>query len=211
MQRSFYMMTFVVLLSVSDSPSATDRVDGTDDSGKDYVTSMQDYTIPAVELTNQHGDRVEIQDLITVERPVIVQFIFTSCKTICPMLTSTLAQAQDRIRRIKRGTKIVSISIDPEFDTPRRLLEYSSSHNAGGDWLFLTGSRETVRTVLGAFDARYEGENKMNHRPYTFMKGPNSPMWLRIDGLASASQIVEEWTNLNAAGNEEFEAGGETR
>ena len=85
---------------------------------------------------------------------------------------------------------MVSISIDPEQDTPEALARYAKRFDAGPQWVFLTGSLEDSIRVQKAFDA-YRGD-KMNHVPLTLLRtGPDTD-WVRYDGFASGADLVTE-------------------
>lgn len=136
---------------------------------------------------------MSLQTLLGADQPIVLQFIFTSCQTICPMLTAMTAQAQTGLRGIDANTRIVSISIDPDYDTPRRMADYAHKFGAEGDWRFLTGDWANIRKVLNAFHAMYAGQNKMNHKPYTFMRPAHSKTWIRLVGLMPARQMANEY------------------
>ena len=92
---------------------------------------------------------------------------------------------------------MVSISIDPENDTPARLKEYAAKNKAGAQWTFLTGSLENSVAVQKAFGV-FAGE-KMNHKPITFMKAKGSDKnWVRLEGLAEADQILNEYDKVGS-------------
>ncbi|HXM71227.1 MAG TPA: SCO family protein, partial [Thermoanaerobaculia bacterium] len=141
-----------------------------------YTTSAADYRPPDVTLVDQAGARVRLADALSAGGPVLVQFIFTSCSTICPVLSGTFAAVQGALPE----ARLVSISIDPDVDTPARLAEYARRFKAGPRWRLLGGRLEDVIAVESAFDA-YRG-NKMRHEPLTFIHpGPRRP-WLRLEG-----------------------------
>jgi protein SCO1/2 len=89
---------------------------------------------------------------------------------------------------------MVSISIDPEYDTPARLQNYAKRYKAGPEWQFLTGDLDTIMAVQQAFDA-YRGD-KMSHEPLTFLRASPRGPWVRIEGFASASELVREYREL---------------
>ncbi|MDA3933955.1 MAG: SCO family protein [Gammaproteobacteria bacterium] len=161
--------------------------------GEDYIRTERSYQIPDVTLRDRHDKPVHLPSVLDEQRPVVLQFIFTSCQSVCPMLTAMTAQAQDRLREIDAATRIISISIDPDYDTPQRLYAYASQFGASGDWKFLTGDRSDILLVLSAFNAMYDGQNKMNHKPYTFMRAAKTDTWVRLIGLPGASKLSEEY------------------
>jgi protein SCO1/2 len=158
---------------------------------KGYSREEVSYQLPDVMLTDQNGDKVSAAALLNGEDPMMVSFIFTTCTTICPVLSAIFAQAQKRYSNELDGVKLISISIDPEYDTPARLQEYARRFHAQEGWTFLTGDLEAVIEVLDSFDA-YFGD-KMNHLPLTFIHKPGSSTWLRLEGFPDASDLVEEY------------------
>jgi len=89
------------------------------------------YTVPDVELVRDDGKTVRLSQELDDGRPVVLSFIFTSCTTVCPITSATLAQLQRKLGPARNQVHLVSISIDPEFDTPARLREYASRLGAG--------------------------------------------------------------------------------
>ncbi|HVT57120.1 MAG TPA: SCO family protein [Thermoanaerobaculia bacterium] len=151
-----------------------------------YTRSAADYRPPDVTLVDQAGARVRLADELAAGGPVLLQFIFTSCSTICPVLSGTFAAVQEKLPR----ARLVSISIDPDFDAPVRLAAYARRFQAGPRWRLLGGRLEDVIAVERAFDA-YRG-NKMRHEPLTFVQaGPRRP-WLRLEGFLSAAELAAE-------------------
>jgi len=166
------------------------------DGGGDYARIEADYTTPDVTLRSHEDEPVELQRLLAGDRPVALQFIFTSCQTVCPMITAMMAQAQDELREAAPDLRIVSISMDPGYDTPARLRRYGEKFDAQGDWTFLTGQRSAVRTAMGAFNAKYGGKNKMYHEPYTYFRDAGSDTWVRLNGTMSAGDLTAEFRRV---------------
>lgn len=162
------------------------------DNAARYAVTMHDYAVPDVTLVGADGAAVELRSLLDSERPLALNFIFTTCTTICPVMTATFAQMQRRLGDAADGLDIVSISIDPEYDRPETLRAYAAQFQAGDHWTFLTGDGSDIVSVLRSFDT-YAG-SKMNHQPATFLKVPGHSSWIRIDGLASADKLAQEVT-----------------
>jgi len=161
-----------------------------------YVRSVASYKLPEVTLVDTKGKPVPLASLLDVPEPVLLNFIFTSCTTICPVLSATFSQVQTMVGDQHDRLNMVSISIDPEHDTPARLDTYAARFDAGRQWRFLTGSLSDIVTVQKAFDA-YRGE-KMSHVPLTFLRSSPSGPWVRIEGFASAAELVGEYQALIA-------------
>lgn len=158
----------------------------------DYRVSDVNYDIPDVRLLDRSGEDVVLRTLLQSGQPVALNFIFTTCTTICPVMTVTFSQMQQLLGDDAERLQLVSISIDPEYDRPAVLDAYAQQFRAGDNWIFLTGETDDVVTVLRSFDS-YTGA-KMNHRPVTLLKKPESTKWVRIDGLANGESLAHEVT-----------------
>jgi protein SCO1/2 len=159
-----------------------------------YASKRSTFKTPDVTLLGQDGEEHALVALLGVDKPVMLNFIFTSCTTICPVMTSTFREVERQLGPDREQVQLVSISIDPEYDTPARLAEYARARGAGEPWIFLTGDLASIRRTQTAFDA-YRG-NKMNHVPLTFLRAAPDEPWLRIDGFAAASDIMREYRGL---------------
>ena len=154
-----------------------------------YRVDHAEYVVPDLVLQDEHGKPVRLRELFSGDRPVAVNFIFTSCTTICPVMTATMLQLQQELADQPRKPLFVSISIDPDYDTASTLNAYA--RRFGADWTFLTGDRADVLAVLQSFSA-WRG-SKTNHAAITLFKAPDAERWTRVEGLASAKQLAEVW------------------
>jgi protein SCO1 len=160
-----------------------------------YTRSVETYTIPEITLINQEDKTVALSSLLKSSERVALNFIFTTCTTICPVMTATFAKMRQQLGTEADKLLMISISIDPEQDTPAALQAYAKRYQANPQWQFLTGDLEPIVAIQKAFNA-YTG-NKMNHRPLTFFKQPNqNNQWIRIDGLASSADLAKEYHGL---------------
>lgn len=157
-----------------------------------YAATTETYAIPDVELIDQLGTPVSLRMLLDTDQPVALNFIFTTCTTICPVMTATFAQMRQELGDAGSDLRLVSISIDPEYDRPDKLKAYSEQFRAGEGWDFLTGDSADIVQVLRSFDS-YAG-SKMNHQPVTLLKSPDSVSWTRLDGMASGKDLANEVT-----------------
>jgi protein SCO1/2 len=155
------------------------------------------YTVPDVELVRDDGKTVALSQELNDGRPVVLSFIFTTCSTVCPVISSTLAQLQRKLGPARNRVHLVSISIDPEFDTPARLHEYAKKFGAGPEWQHYSGTLAASQTVQRAFGA-YRGD-KMNHAPVTLVRTAPGAEWVRIDGFASSDQLLAELPGVHAS------------
>jgi len=148
-------------------------------------------SIPRVAMVRQDGAKVIFPDELDDGRPVILSFIYTTCTAICPVVSQVLAQTQERLAKNAEPVHLISVSIDPEHDTPAQLLDYAKRFNAGPQWQHYTGTVQSSITLQTAFGA-YSGD-KMNHTPVTFLRSAPGQRWVRLDGFASDNDLVAEY------------------
>ena len=148
------------------------------------------YSVPAVSVVRDDGKRVSLAAELDDGRPVALNFIYTSCTTICPLSSQIFAQFQDRLGEKRANVHLVSISIDPEQDTPARLRDYGRQFGAKPGWDHYTGAFNVISDVQRAFHA-YRGD-KMSHTPLTFLREAPGKPWVRIDGFATVDELLAE-------------------
>jgi protein SCO1/2 len=159
-----------------------------------YTATLEKFELPDVTLINQEGRKVPLKKLLLSDKPVLVDFVYTTCTTICPILSANFTNFQHELAT-KAGTfQLVSISIDPENDTPNAMKTYLERYYAKPGWDFLTGSREDIDRVLVAFNAKTQ--SKMDHYPLIMIKSPSKDRWLRIYGLIGTSELIKEYEGV---------------
>jgi protein SCO1/2 len=161
-----------------------------------YERSVRNYTIPDVVLIDADGRPVRLREALAGDDPVMLNFIFTTCSTICPIMVRVFADVPPRLGSAAKNLRLISISIDPENDTPARLKTYAQTFGEGMRWRFLTGRAEDINTVQRAFGT-FKGD-KMNHEPLTLMRQAAGKSWVRLDGFANPDQLVVEYRKLTA-------------
>ena len=162
-----------------------------------YARMVASYTLPAVTMQRSDGATVKFPQELDDGRPVMVNFIYTSCTAICPILSQTFSEVQRRLADGHEQVHMVSISIDPEEDTPQRLAAYAKRFDAGKQWGFYTGTVAASVTLQKAFQA-YFGD-KMHHRPVTFLRAAPGQPWVRLEGFASPQEVLAEYRQLAAS------------
>lgn len=155
-----------------------------------FQISQQQYTLPELTLRDQMGRAVPMSELQGGSGPVAINFIFTTCTTICPVMTATFSQMIRELGPDAGRINLVSITIDPEHDTPAVLANYAERFDAPPNWRFLSGSPGDVERVLRAFDA-WSG-SITSHRPITLVRRQGDANWVRLEGLGSASELTEQ-------------------
>lgn len=103
--------------------------------------------LPAYSLTNEQGEKFGATNLRG--KAYVANFVFTSCPVICPKLTKRMVQVQDRTKDLGDALRLVTITVDPENDTPEVLRAYSQKYGADpARWVFLTGPLTEIEPVV---------------------------------------------------------------
>lgn len=159
-----------------------------------YKRTVETYVVPDVTLVNQNGTKVRVGALLNSGKPVLVDFIFTTCTTICPVLSIGFCDFQRKLGPEAERVQLLSISIDPEHDAPKAMKAYLQRYDAKPGWDFLTGTREDIDKVLKALDAY--SANKMSHSPLILLKSPSDSQWIRIYGLIGTTDLIREYQKV---------------
>jgi len=198
MNRSMYIIgaAAVAALSIGGAAGAHQGDEGA--AHKDPAQLMQgtkrsvvEYRSPPVKLVRDDGKAVTLSDELDDGRPVVVNFIYTTCTAICPVTSKVFQQLQGKLGPDRAKVHLVSISLDPEEDTPARLTEYAKKYKAGPGWQHYTGTAEASVAAQKAFDV-YRGD-KMNHTPVTLLRAAPGKPWVRFDGFTTADNLLAEY------------------
>jgi protein SCO1/2 len=151
--NAHHMFLSLLCVAAAAMPAATLFADEMTDSGMHahqmhaqhesagpLTLSTVDYDTPDVQLVRDDGTTVSLRSALDDGRPVIMNFIFTTCTSICPLLSQTFAAFAQRLSPDRAKVHLVSISVDPEQDTPERLREYAQRFHAGPEWQHYTGT-----------------------------------------------------------------------
>lgn len=158
-----------------------------------------EYAVPPVSLVRADGKEVYLPKELDDGKPVVLNFMYTTCTTICPLTSQTFAAFQEKLGDKRGSVHLVSISIDPEQDTPSRLTDYAKKFHAGPEWQFYTGTLSASIATQRAFDS-YRGD-KMSHAAATFIRVAPGKSWLRIDGFVTPDDLLADYLNLVNAGS----------
>jgi protein SCO1 len=163
---------------------------------RSVVSSDLDYQVPDVQLVRDDGKRVSLLHEINDGRTVVLNFIFTDCSSFCPLSSQTFAGFQDKLGSERQQVHLMSISIDPEQDTPARLRAYARKYHAGSEWQHYTGTLAASVAAQRALGA-YRGD-KMSHTPLTLMRAADGKSWRRIDGFVTPDELLSQYRQLTA-------------
>lgn len=147
-------------------------------------------------MRDQAGAERQLKSDVIGSRIVVVDFIFTSCQTICPVTTALLAQAKRDLADIPAEDLVfVSLSVDSRVDTPERLAAFAAAHNA--DWTFLTGEKPVMDEALTWLNAY--ATNPVNHAAMILIGDASAEEFSRIYGMPDPEFVESRVRELVAA------------
>ncbi|MEO8679034.1 MAG: SCO family protein [Vicinamibacterales bacterium] len=143
--------------------------------------------VEGIALVDQSGRATSLRDAIGSDKPVLVNFIFTTCTTICPVMSAGMSQFLSNLGPDSDTVRVISISIDPEADTVAALKAYAERYHAPASWRLLTGTPAAVEAAQRAFGSYRGGKN--NHAAATFIRASANAPWIALDGFSSADTL----------------------
>lgn len=151
--------------------------------------------MPRFDLKNENNERISLDDYRG--HPLILTFIFTRCPmpNFCPRMSSNFAAIQQAIHDNKINARLLSITLDPKFDTPEILKQYAAHAGADpGIWNFATGEDKQIDELTAGFSIYRQSEGgTISHGLATALidgKGEINKVW-RGNGW-TPDQIIEE-------------------
>lgn len=146
------------------------------------------FDIPDIAVVTQNGQAVRFRSDLIDGRLVAVNFIFTTCTTVCPVMGARTARLQSLLGARAAEVSLISISIDPKNDTPERLAAWSRRFNAKPGWTLVTGEKGEIERLLRAFGVA--SADPASHTPMLLIGDPSGG-WERVDGLAEPSKVAK--------------------
>lgn len=153
------------------------------------TSSFSSSRIPDIAVYDQTGKRLNFYSDLIKGKTVAINFIFTTCTTICPPLTATFRKVQQDLATSAPEAKLISISVDPATDTPQRLNDFAGKFKAGPGWTFVTGDSADIASLLRALGAAVADKN--DHTPMILIGNDVAGYWTRAYGLSSPTALVK--------------------
>jgi protein SCO1/2 len=155
------------------------------------LSSLKANYFPNLPVVNQDGKTLRFYDDVIKGRIVVVSFIYTNCSDLCPIETARLAEAKDRLGdAMGRDIFFVSMSVDPEHDTPDMLKAFADAFDAGPGWQFLTGRPEDVKSISAKFGDRSGERGLSDHRNEILIGNDATGNWERASPFADIDSLV---------------------
>ncbi|HEY4422921.1 MAG TPA: SCO family protein [Pyrinomonadaceae bacterium] len=155
----------------------------------DAALSFSSAKIPNVHILDQNGKQLSFYNDLIKGKTVAINFIFTTCTTVCPPLTATFRKVQQTASERGLDVKLVSVSVDPVIDTPERLRAFAEKFNADQGWTFVTGEKGEIDSLLQSLGVAVT--NKNDHTPMILIGNDSLDYWTRAYGLSSPTKLVD--------------------
>ena len=176
------MRKLVIVLSVFLMFAAPAVAQDTPSAAAKYFTD--------VELVNQDGKKLRFYSDVLKGKTVVVNAFFTTCTSVCPPMNRNMEKIQEALGdRVGKEVFFVSITVDPEVDTPTRLKEYAKKFHAGPGWMFLTGKKENLDWAL--YKLGQYVESKDDHTTVFIIGNEPTGLWKKAFGMANVAELVQ--------------------
>ena len=156
-------VVFVLVLVLGTAwPGFAQKVSGAGGATEEQMLAVPKAYFGDVVLVDQNGRQLQFFSDLMRDHVIVVTPFFTRCKNVCPMLTHMMRQAQDELGEIfGRDVLFLSLSTDPEYDTPAVILEYTKPMGIKPGWHFLTGDPANVEYIHRKFGFVLPSESEM--------------------------------------------------
>ena len=170
--------------------TATLQAEGLTEAGRKYFTD--------VVLTDQDGKEVRFYSDLLQGKIVIINSFFASCHGSCPVMSAAFRKIQAAVGdRLGRDVHLISITVDPETDTPEQLRRYAKAASAQRGWHFVTGDKANVQQALHKLGLLTG--TKETHTAVVLIGNEPKGVWKKAFGLAASDEIVKLVEEVAAA------------
>ncbi len=206
LQRALAAMLVLVAVALFSLGPALGHESGHAPGGEDATSERPriatdepiDVTLLDLALRDQDDKPVRFRSEVVGDRIVVMDFIYTDCKTICPVLSQVMALVQEELdEELRQDVRLVSVSVDPATDTPARLKAHAEALGVGPGWLWLTGYKPDVSQVLDGLGVYTPDFTK--HPGVVLVGDGRTGAWTRFYGFPSPDRVLAKIKDLAVA------------
>ncbi len=147
--------------------------------------------IPDAQVLNQRGEQVRLYTDLIKGKVVLMNFFYTSCTYICQMQGDILSKIQVLLGdRLGKDVFLISISMDPQTDTPNKLRYWSNALNAKPGWTIVSSNAPEMSKMIADFTGDYPGPQEV-HSSVIFAGNDRTGEWVAFDGLNGPESLVK--------------------
>ncbi|MBV9195798.1 MAG: SCO family protein, partial [Solirubrobacterales bacterium] len=167
--------------------------------------------IPNLPVTTQGGETLRFYDDLIRDKVVVISFIFTSCPDLCPLTTARLAEVRDMLGdAVGRDIFFISLTVDPEHDTPERMKAFADAfHAEGPGWRFVTGRPEDINLINRRFGDRSAERGLSDHRNEIVIGNGATGDWTRNSALGDLEEVVRDIRSMDPKRRDETRPAGQ--
>jgi protein SCO1/2 len=190
------LVVFISILFVSTAAAQAKLPGPPPNPHANHPPAMGEQATPAakyfsdVELLDQDGRKLKFYSDVLKGKTVVINALFTTCTGVCPPISRNFERIQQALgARLGKDVFLVSITVDPETDTPAKLKEYAKRFHARPGWSFLTGKKENIDWAL--YKLGQYVEEKTQHTSILIVGNESTGLWKKAFGLASADDLIK--------------------
>jgi protein SCO1/2 len=168
--------------AASDKTAAGEAKGEKSSRARDYFTDVL--------LVDQNGKSVRFYSDLIKGKVVIINSFFSTCQGVCPVMARNLEMIQQALGdRLGKDAHIISISVDPNMDTPLLLKDFAGKFHAKPGWYFITGKKENVDLALKKLGQQVQA--KEDHTNLLIIGNDTTGLWKKAFGLAKAADLIK--------------------
>jgi len=145
-------------------------------------------SVPDVEVVNQTGEHVHFSSGVVKDRVAVITSFFTSCTAFCPMTQERMSRLAKTLgRRMGKDVVFISVSVDPEHDTPKQMKAWADQFHIGPGWTLVSGNKDNLTTLLKSLGLYVD----MQRHQSALIIGNNKDGWVRVSSWASPEKLTQ--------------------
>jgi protein SCO1/2 len=147
--------------------------------------------LPDTEVLNHEGKLVHFYSDLVKDKVVLLSFFYTSCRYVCLRQGESLSKVQEQLgARLGKDMFLISISMDPQTDTPQKLKSWGKAFGARPGWTLVSSKAPEIERLLKALTGNDPGQKEM-HSSLVFLGNDRTGAWLTTDGLLDPGSLVK--------------------
>jgi len=140
-------------------------------------------------LTDQTGRQVRLYDDLMAGHVVVVNAFYAGCHSACPEVMGMLSHLRAQLAVDEMSVRFISITVDPEHDTPERVAVYARALDTGDGWHMLSGDPSAVRQALHRFGLDTNPDDPSDHLNVLYMANLRTGLWEKVFSLAPLEDL----------------------
>jgi protein SCO1/2 len=160
----------------------------------------QQIEIPDLPVLDQKGNRRNFYSDLFKDKVVVLSFFYTSCVNVCPQLSLALSKLQTNLGdRLGKDVFVVTVTKDPQTDTPSKLKAWGKAHGVKPGWSLVTGETSVMTKLVRDFTGERLGKD--SHGAFVLLGNDRTGDWTDISGFATPEELREQLDRLMKPNN----------